>query len=168
MTRRCETGIDLRGPLEIDGSRGALGQTPVSQGPGQPTIWGAPTTADGIIFTISNRGEAATPSTDYDESLPLSILVTVTKITFITHSLNTGSSTTTLSAYKKTAAGVKTSLLSANAALGSGVSSVVPSLSSTPGVLSLAIGDRLGVDLIGLGIGASGIKCLIEYTRFAT
>ena len=168
MTRRFETGIDLRGPLEIGGSRGVLGQTPVSQGPGQPTIWGAPTTADGIIFTISNRGEDATPNTDYDESLPLSLLLTVVKVTFTTHSLNTGSSTTTLNAYKKTAGGVKTSLLTANATLGSGISVVVPSLSSTPGVLSLAIGDRLGVDLIGLGIGASGIKCLIEYTRSAT
>jgi hypothetical protein len=78
---------------------------------------------------------------------------------------NTGSSTTTLSAYKKTAAGVKTSLLSANATLASGASVAVGSLSGTAGVLSLAAGDRLGVDLIGLGTGASGIKCIIEYIR---
>jgi hypothetical protein len=165
MTRRSENGIDLRGPLEIDGFPGAVGDLPISQGPGQLPLWGTPSIDDGIIFTISNRGETATPSTDYDESLPLSLLLAVVKITFTTHSLNTGSSTTTLNAYKKTTAGVKTSLLSANATLGAGVSGVVASLSSTPGVLSLAIGDRLGVDLIGLGIGASGIKCLIEYIR---
>jgi hypothetical protein len=123
--------------------------------------------ADGIVFTISNRGETATASTFYDESLPLSFAVTVTKITFITHIDNTGSSTTTLSAYKRTAAGTKATLLSANATLASGVSVAVGSLSGTAGVLSLAAGDRFGVDLIGLGTGASGIKCLIEYTRSA-
>jgi hypothetical protein len=122
---------------------------------------------DGIIFTISNRGETATPSTNYDESLPLSFAVTITKVTFITHIDNTGSSTTTLSAYKRAAAGTKTSLLSANATLVSGASVVVASLSATAGVLSLAAGDRLGVDLVGLGTGASGIKCIIEYTRSA-
>jgi len=123
--------------------------------------------ADGIIFTISNRGETATPSTNYDESLPLSFAVTITKVTFITHIDNTGSSTTTLSAYKRTAAGTKTSLLSANATLVSGASVAVASLSATAGVLSLVAGDRLGVDLVGLGTGASGIKCIIEYTRSA-
>ncbi len=122
---------------------------------------------DGIIFTISNRGETAIPSTNYDESLSLSFAVTITKVTFITHIDNTGSSTTTLSAYKRTAAGTKTSLLSANATLVSGASVVVASLSATAGVLSLAAGDRLGVDLVGLGTGASGIKCIIEYTRSA-
>jgi hypothetical protein len=123
--------------------------------------------ADGIVFTISNRGETATASTNYDESLPLSFAVTVTKITFITHIDNTGSSTTTLSAYKRTAAGTKTALLSANATLASGASVATGSLSGTAGVLSLAAGDRFGVDLIGLGTGASGIKCIIEYTRSA-
>lgn len=123
--------------------------------------------ADGIVFTISNRGETATASTNYDESLPLSFAVTITKITFITHIDNTGSSTTTLSAYKRTAAGTKTALLSANATLASGASVATGSLSGTAGVLSLAAGDRLGVDLIGLGTGASGIKCIIEYTRSA-
>jgi hypothetical protein len=123
--------------------------------------------ADGIIFTISNRGETASPSTNYDESLPLSFALTVTKVTFITHIDNTGSSTTTLSAYKKTAAGTKTSVLSANATLASGASVAVGSLSGTAGALSLAAGDRLGVDLLGLGTGASGIKCIIEYTRSA-
>jgi hypothetical protein len=123
--------------------------------------------ADGIVFTISNRGETATASTNYDESLPLSFAVTITKITFITHIDNTGSSTTTLSAYKRTAAGTKTALLSANATLASGASVATGSLSGTAGVLSLAAGDRLGVDLIGLGTGASGIKCIIEFTRSA-
>jgi hypothetical protein len=123
--------------------------------------------ADGIVFTISNRGETATASTNYDESLPLSFAVTITKITFITHIDNTGSSTTTLSAYKRTAAGTKTALLSANATLASGASVATGSLSGTAGVLSLAAGDRFGVDLIGLGTGASGIKCIIEYTRSA-
>jgi len=123
--------------------------------------------ADGIVFTISNRGETATASTNYDESLPLSFAVTITKITFITHIDNTGSSTTTLSAYKRIAAGTKTALLSANATLASGASVATGSLSGTAGVLSLAAGDRLGVDLIGLGTGASGIKCIIEYTRSA-
>ncbi len=122
---------------------------------------------DGIVFVISNRGETATPSTNYDESLPLSFPITVTKITFITHIDNTGSSTTTLSAYKRTAAGTKTALLSANTTLASGASVSIGSLSGTAGVLSLAAGDRLGVDLIGLGTGASGIKCIIEYTRSA-
>jgi hypothetical protein len=121
--------------------------------------------ADGIVFTISNRGETATASMSYDESLPLSFPVTITKITFITHIDNTGSSTTTLSAYKRTAAGVKTSLLSANATLTAGASVATGPLSGTAGVLSSAAGDRLGVDLIGLGTGASGIKCIIEYTR---
>jgi hypothetical protein len=123
--------------------------------------------ADGIVFAISNRGETAAPSTNYDESLPLSFAVTITKITFITHIDNTGSSTTTLSAYKRTAAGTKTALLSANATLASGASVATGSLSGTAGVLSLAAGDRLGVDLIGLGTGASGIKCIIEFTRSA-
>jgi hypothetical protein len=121
--------------------------------------------ADGIIFTISNRGEVATPSTNYDESLPLDFPATVTRIRFITHIDNTGSGATTLNAYKRTPAGTKTSLLSANATLAAGVSVVTGSLAGTAGVLSLAAGDRLGVDLIGLGTGASGIKCVIEFNR---
>jgi len=124
-----------------------------------------PSVADGIILVISNRGEVATASTNYVESLPLSFAITITKITFITHIDNTGSSTTTLSAYKRTAAGSKTTLLSANATLASAASVATGSLSGTAGVLSLAAGDRLGVDLIGLGTGASGIQCIIEYTR---
>jgi hypothetical protein len=124
-----------------------------------------PSVADGIILVISNRGEVATASTNYVESLPLSFAITITKITFITHIDNTGSSTTTLSAYKRTAAGSKTTLLSANATMASAASVATGSLSGTAGVLSLAAGDRLGVDLIGLGTGASGIQCIIEHTR---
>jgi hypothetical protein len=121
--------------------------------------------ADGIVFTISNRGEVATPSTNFDESLPLDFPATVTRIRFITHIDNTGSGPTTLNAYKRTSGGTKTSLLSANATLAAGVSVITGSLSGTAGVLSVAAGDRLGVDLIGLGTGASGIKCIIEFTR---
>jgi hypothetical protein len=147
--------------LRWDGSSTGLNATTARTSLGLDAI------ADGIVFTISNRGETATASTNYDESLPLSFAVTITKITFITHIDNTGSSTTTLSAYKRTAAGTKTALLSANATLASGASVVTGSLSGTAGVLSLAAGDRLGVDLIGLGTGASGIKCIIEFTRSA-
>lgn len=163
------------------GDKGDVGPTPTLQpnhvfaGPvsgspapaaGRPLI-GAdlPVIADGIVFTISNRGEIATPSTNYDESLPLSLPSTVAKITFTTHIDNTGSATTTLNAYKRTPAGAKTSLLSANATLAPGASVAVASLSTTPGVLSLAVGDRVGVDLIGLGTDASGIKCIVELTR---
>ena len=39
MTRRFESGIDLRGQLEISGSPGAAGQAPLSQGPGQLPVW---------------------------------------------------------------------------------------------------------------------------------
>lgn len=165
------------GPQGIPGPTPTLQANHVFAGPqsgpeapaaGRPLVGtDLPAIGDGIVFTISNRGETATPSTNYDESLPLSFAITVTKVTFITHIDNTGSSTTTLSAYKRTAAGTKTSLLSANATLASGVSVTVASLSATAGVLSLAAGDRLGVDLVGLGTGASGIKCIIEYTRSA-
>lgn len=146
-----------------DGGDGA--QIAYSSLSGTPTLADLGPVADDIIFTISNRGETATVSTNYDESLPLSFAVTITKITFITHIDNTGSSTTTLSAYKRAAAGTKTALLSTNATLGPGASVATGSLSGAAGVLSLAYGDRLGVDLIGLGTGASGIKCIIEYTR---
>lgn len=172
---------EITGVKGEQGDKGDVGPTPTLQpnhvfaGPvsgspapaaGRPLI-GAdlPVIADGIVFTISNRGEIATPSTNYDESLPLSLPSTVAKITFTTHIDNTGSATTTLNAYKRTPAGAKTSLLSANATLAPGASVAVASLSTTPGVLSLAVGDRVGVDLIGLGTDASGIKCIVELTR---
>jgi hypothetical protein len=123
------------------------------------------TIADGLILVISNKGETVTASTNYLETLPLSYALTITKITFITNIDNPGTSTTTLSAYKRTAGGTKTTVLSANATLVSGASAVVASLSSTPGVLSVAAGERLGVDLIGLGTGASGIQAIFEFTR---
>lgn len=154
-----QTGIIVLAPGDIGAATAAQGTKADSAlQPSTPI-------ADGLILVISNRGEVATASTNYAETLPLSYALTLTKITFITHTDSTGTSTTTLSAYKRTAAGVKTTVLSANATLVSGASAVVASLSSTPGVLSVAAGERLGVDLIGLGTGASGIQAIFEFAR---
>jgi hypothetical protein len=61
MTVRAETGIDFRGPLEISGSAGAVGQAPISQGIGQPPIW---MDVQGLTFNPEVITYAATVNLD--------------------------------------------------------------------------------------------------------
>lgn len=61
MTRRFESGIDLRGQLEISGSPGAAGQAPLSQGPGQLPVW---TGVQPLTFDNQEIAYAATVDLD--------------------------------------------------------------------------------------------------------
>jgi len=122
---------------------------------------------DGIIFTISNRGETATAGTNYAE-VPVPVPsgnFTLTAVRFGSHIDTTGSSSTTFNAYRRTAAGVKTSVLTGNATLASGASLVDVSATITGGTFTA--GDRIGVDLIGVGTGAQGLFAQFLFTRSA-
>jgi hypothetical protein len=91
---------------------------------------------------------------------------TLTAVRFGSHIDNTGSSSSTFNAYKRTAAGTKTSVLTGNATLASGASLVDASASliASP---TFTAGDRIGVDLVGAGTGAQGLFAQFLFTRSA-
>ncbi len=126
-----------------------------------------PAIGDGIVLVISNRGETATAGTNYAE-VPVPVPsgnFTLTAVRFGSHIDTTGSSSTTFNAYRRTAAGVKTSVLTGNATLASGASLVDVSANITGGTFTA--GDRIGVDLIGVGTGAQGLFAQFLFTRSA-
>ena len=127
-----------------------------------------PVIGDGLILVISNRGETSTASTNYTE-VPVPVPsggFTLVAVRFGCHIDTTGSSSTTFNAYRRTAAGVKTSVLTANATLASAASLVDASATITGGTFSA--GDRVGVDLVGVGTGAQGLFAQFLFTRSAT
>jgi len=167
MAREFLTDVDLKARLLLGGSAGIAGQQPISQGPGQPAAWGTPTIGDGMILVISNRGETATAGTNYAE-VPVPVPsgnFTLVAVRFGCHIDTTGSSSTTFNAYRRTAAGVKTSVLTGNATLVSGASLIDVSANITGGTFTA--GDRIGVDLVGLGTGAQGLFAQFLFTRSA-
>ena len=123
---------------------------------------------DGLILVLSNKGETATAGTNYVEwPVPVpSGDFTLTAVRFGSHIDNTGSSSSTFNAYKRTAAGTKTSVLTGNATLASGASLVNASASliASP---TFTAGDRIGVDLVGVGTGAQGLFAQFLFTRSA-
>jgi hypothetical protein len=123
---------------------------------------------DGLILVISNKGETATAATNYAE-VPVPVpsgSFTLTGVRFGCHIDNTGSSSSTFSAYKRTAGGTKTTVLSGNATLSSSASLV--DASGTITTSSFSAGDRVGVDLVGVGTGAQGLFAQFTFTRSAT
>ena len=123
---------------------------------------------DGLVLVISNKGETATAATNYAE-VPVPVpsgSFTLTAVRFGSHIDATGSSSTTFNAYKRTAGGTKTSVLTGNATLGSNASLVDASATITGGTFSA--GDRIGVDLVGVGTNASGLFAQFIFTRSAT
>jgi hypothetical protein len=123
---------------------------------------------DGLILVVSNRGETATASTNYAE-IPVPVpsgSFTLVGVRFGCHIDTTGSSSSTFNAYRRTAAGVKTSVLTGNATLASAASLVDVSGTITGGTFSA--GDRIGVDLVGVGTGAQGLFAQFIFTRSAT
>lgn len=123
---------------------------------------------DGLILVLSNKGETATAGTNYVEwPVPVpSGNFTLTAVRFGSHIDNTGSSSSTFNAYKRTDAGTKTSVLTGNATLASGASLVDASASliASP---TFTAGDRIGVDLVGVGTGAQGLFAQFLFTRSA-
>ena len=91
---------------------------------------------------------------------------TLTGVRFGCHIDNTGSSSSTFSAYKRTSGGTKTTVLSGNATLSSSASLV--DASGTITTSSFSAGDRVGVDLVGVGTGAQGLFAQFIFTRSAT
>jgi hypothetical protein len=122
---------------------------------------------DGLLLVLSNKGETATASTNYVEwPVPVpSGSFTLLAVRFGCHIDNTGSSSSTFNAYRRTAGGTKASVLAGNATLTSGASLVDVSASITGGTFSA--GDRIGVDLIGVGTGAQGLFAQFLFTRSA-
>ena len=121
--------------------------------------------ADGMIFKATNRGETGTASTNYDE-LPVAVnngTFAITGIYFGCHIDSVGTGAATFNAYRRTAAGVKTSLLTANATLSAGASLV----DATPlliGATGITAGTRVGFDVLGFG-GATGVFVVFLFTR---
>lgn len=174
MARDFLTNLNLLAQLLLNGSTGTTGQVVTSQGTSLPTIWKTISYADlgaigdGLILVISNKGETATAGTNYVEwPAPVpSGSFALTAVRFGCHIDNTGSSSSTFNAYKRTAGGTKTSVLTGNATLGSGASLVDASGTITGG--TFAAGDRIGVDLVGVGTGAQGLFAQFLFTRPAT
>jgi hypothetical protein len=157
------------GPIGITGATGVAGianaPSPLSYNSGTQTI-SLPSIGDGLILVISNKGETATQGTNYLEwPVPVpSGNFTITTLRFGCHIDNTGSSSTTFNAYRRTAAGVKTTLMTGNAALTSG-SSLVDATTLLIAAPTLTIGDRIGIDLIGVGTNVQGLFAQFTFTR---
>jgi hypothetical protein len=142
----------------------AAASSPLSYNAGTKTI-SLPTIGDGLVLVISNKGETATAGTNYAE-VPVPVpsgSFTLTAVRFGSHIDHTGSSSSTFNAYKRTAAGVKTSVLTGNATLATSASLVDVSGTITGG--TFAAGDRIGVDLVGVGTGAQGLFAQFIFTR---
>jgi hypothetical protein len=117
---------------------------------------------------ISNRGETATAGTNYAE-VPVPVPAgnfTLVNVRFGCHIDNTGSGPSSFNAYRRTPAGVKTSVLTGNTTLAAGASLVDASATITGGTFSA--GDRIGVDLMGVGTNAQGLFAQFLFTRSAT
>jgi hypothetical protein len=127
-----------------------------------------PAIGDGLVLMISNRGETATASTNYAEApVPVpSGNFTLVAVRFGCHIDTTGSGPSSFNAYRRTPAGVKTSVLTGNTTLAAGASLVDASATITGGTFSA--GDRVGVDLMGVGTGAQGLFAQFLFTRSAT
>jgi hypothetical protein len=142
----------------------AAASSPLSYNAGTRTI-SLPNIGDGLVLVISNKGETATAGTNYAE-VPVPVpsgSFTLTAVRFGSHIDNTGSSSSTFNAYKRTAAGTKTSVLTGNATLAASASLVDVSGTITGG--TFATGDRVGVDLLGVGTGAQGLFAQFIFTR---
>jgi hypothetical protein len=110
-------------------------------------------TSDVIKLVVSNKGETATPATNYVETT-VQRACTVTGALWELAPSATGSSSSQAMPYARRS-GTKTSLLSANASLASSAILTDASANLT-GTLTLAAGDTVGVDLVSIGTGSSG------------
>jgi hypothetical protein len=118
-----------------------------------------------MIFKATNKGETGTAATNYDE-LPVAVVAgtfAITGIYFGCHIDTVGTGTATFNAYRRTAAGVKTSLLTANATLSAGAS-LVDATSLLTGATGITAGTRVGFDVLGFG-GATGVFVVFLFTR---
>ena len=154
-----------RGDAGTDGTDGvASAIAPLSYNPTTKAI-SLSSIADGMIFKATNKGEAGTAATNYDE-LPVAVVAgtfAITGIYFGCHIDTVGTGTATFNAYRRTAAGVKTSLLTANATLPAGAS-LVDATSLLTGAAGITAGTRVGFDVLGFG-GATGVFVVFLFTR---
>jgi hypothetical protein len=154
-----------RGDAGTDGTDGvASAVAPLSYNPTTNAI-SLSSIADGMIFKATNKGEAGTAATNYDE-LPVAVVAgtfAITGIYFGCHIDTVGTGTATFNAYRRTAAGVKTSLLTANATLSAGAS-LVDATSLLTGATGITAGTRVGFDVLGFG-GATGVFVVFLFTR---
>jgi hypothetical protein len=120
---------------------------------------------EGIVLTISNRGETVAPVNSYEEKAvdrPCAVVGVTWELNPTTVSTS-GSSQVMLFARRS---GIKTNLLSANASLPA-TTGIFTNVSGTlTGTLTLAAGDSVGADLIQVGTGATGLK-LTVYVRYS-
>jgi hypothetical protein len=61
MTRELLTGANLRGPLELSGSAGSVGQVLKSAGPGAIPTWGAASGGGGVVLNSATLDFGANP-----------------------------------------------------------------------------------------------------------
>jgi hypothetical protein len=120
---------------------------------------------EGIVLTISNKGETAVVGNNYEEKA-VDRACTVVGVTFElnpTTPSTSGSSQVMLYARRS---GTRTNLLSANASLPV-TTGIFTNVSGTlTGPLTLAAGESVGADLIQVGTGATGLK-LTVYVRYS-
>jgi hypothetical protein len=163
------SGVVLAGPVSGSGIPAfrQLGYAELSGLPSAPSYATLGPISDGLVFVLSNRGETAIAGTNYAEApVPVAsgTTFTLTAVRFGSHIDTVGASTTTFNAYRRTPSGVKTSVLSGNATLASGVS-LVDATSSLIASPILNAGDRIGVDVIGVGTNAQGLFAQFVFSR---
>ena len=176
MAREFLADVDLKAGLLLAGSAGSAGRLLISQGSGQPAIWGALggalsftsgslTMTEGIALTVSNRGEVATVGNNYVEKAVrfAGVVVGVTWELNPTTPSTGGSSAAMLYARRS---GTRTNLLTANASLPATTGIYTDVSANLTGNLTLADGDSVGLDLASVGTGATGLIMTV-YVRYS-
>ena len=141
------------GQLIINNSGSAGGVTPAG---GLSVQSGSLVYTDTVKLVISNKGETATPATNFIEVTINRNFTVIGAFWELAPSAVGSSSSLAMPYLRPRSTGTKASLLSANASLASGASFVDVSANLT-GTLTGVAGDTLGVDFIGGGAGASGL-----------
>jgi hypothetical protein len=120
---------------------------------------------DSLKFVVSNKGETATPATNYVETT-VQRSCTVTGAFWELNPTAPSTSGSSQAMFYARRSGTRTNLLTANASLPATTGIYVDVSGTLTGTLTLIAGDTLGVDLVQIGTGSSGhiFTATIRYT----
>jgi hypothetical protein len=120
---------------------------------------------DTLKFVISNKGETATPATNYVETT-VQRSCTVAGAFWELNPTAPSTSGSSQAMFYARRSGTRTNLLTANASLPATTGIYVDVSGTLAPPLTLVAGDTLGVDLVQIGTGSSGhiFTATIRYT----
>jgi hypothetical protein len=163
MTQEVRTSLDFKTAFLLGGASGVTGQVPTKQAD-ESIIWATPS-AEGIALVVSNKGEVATVGNNYVEKA-VDRACTVVGATWELNPTATSTSGSSAAMLFARRSGTKTNLLTANASLPVTTGIFTNVTSTLTGTLTLAAENTIGVDLVSVGTGASGLIFTV-YVRYS-